>query len=111
MIDQGDHVNAGQLYAAAVNAYSQVALYWVGLGYCAAKGGRKDESVMHHRRAVELEPHSYLHLNDLGYSLMDAGQYDEAEGVLQRAAQLAPPDYDLARGNLEYLRKVRSEEP
>jgi Flp pilus assembly protein TadD len=52
-----------------------------------------------------------LHLNDLGYSLMDAGQYDEAEEVLRRAAQLAPPDYDLARGNLEYLRRVRSEEP
>ena len=59
LIDQGDHVNAGQLYAAAVNAYSQVALGRFGLGYCAAIGGRMDESVMHHRRAVELEPHSY----------------------------------------------------
>ncbi len=63
LIDQGDHVNAGQLYAAAVRAYPQVALYHVGMGYCAAKGGRMDESVAHHRLAVELEPHSYLHLD------------------------------------------------
>ncbi|MGM0489457.1 MAG: tetratricopeptide repeat protein [Planctomycetota bacterium] len=111
LIDQGDHVRAGQLYAAAVRAYPQVALYHVGLGYCAAEGGRMEESVAHHRRADELEPNNYLHLNDLGYSLVNAGQFDEAEKVLQRAVQLAPPDYDLARGNLEHLRKMRDENP
>jgi Flp pilus assembly protein TadD len=58
-----------------------------------------------------LEPNSYLHLNDLGYSLLQAGQYDEAETVLKRAMELAPPEYDLAKGNLEHLRKVRSEHP
>ena len=111
LIEKDDHVNAGQLYAAAVRANPQVALYHVGLGYCSAEVGRIDESVAHHRRAVELEPHSHLHLNDLGYSLMESGQYDEAEEVLQRAVQLVPPDYDLARGNLDHLRKVRSEDP
>lgn len=107
LIDQGDHVRAGQLYAAAVRAYPHVAMYHVGLGYCAAEDGRMDESVVHHRQAVELEPGSYLHLNDLGYSLLESGQYDEAEEVLQRAIQLAPPDYELARGNLEHLRELR----
>ena len=111
LIDQGDHVNAGQLYAAAVRAHPQVALYHVGLGYCAAEGGRMEESVAHHRRADDLEPNSYLHLNDLGYSLLEAGHYDEAEKVLQRAVQLAPPDYDLAQGNLEHLRKMRRQDP
>ena len=43
------------------------------------------ESVVHHRHAVELEPNSFLHLNDLGYSLFQAGQFDEAEEVLQLA--------------------------
>jgi tetratricopeptide (TPR) repeat protein len=109
LIDQDDHVNAGRLYAAAVRAYPQVALYHVGLGYCVAESGRMEESVAHHRRAVELEPNNYLHLSDLGYSLLEAGQYDEAEDVLQRAVELAPPDYDLAKGNLEHLQKVRSE--
>ena len=110
LIDQRDFVHAGELYAAAVHAHPHVALYHVGLGYCAAEGGRMGESVAHHRRAVELEPHSYLHLNDLGYSLLQAGQYDEAEDVLQRAVDLAPPDYELAQGNLEHLRSVRSED-
>lgn len=109
LLEHDDHVNAGQLYAAAVRAYPRVALYHVGLGYCAAEGERMEESVTHHRRAVELEPNSYLHLNDLGYSLLKAGQYDGAEEVLQRAVQLAPADYDLAKGNLEHLRKVRGE--
>ena len=63
------HFHAGQLYAAGIRAFPQVALYHVGLGYCAAEGGRIEESVAHHRRAVELVPNSYLHLNDLGYSL------------------------------------------
>ncbi|MFV1968587.1 MAG: tetratricopeptide repeat protein [Pirellulaceae bacterium] len=67
-------------------------------------GKRADGGV---RRAVELEPNNYLHLNDLGYSLLEAGRYDEAE-VLERAVQLAPPDYDLAKGNLKHLRGVRS---
>ena len=111
LINQSDYVNAGQLYAAAVRAHPQVALYHVGLGYCAAEGGRMEESVAHHRRADDFEPNSYLHLNDLGYSLLEAGQYDEAEKVLQRAIQLAPPDYDLAQGNLEHLRKMRSQYP
>jgi hypothetical protein len=56
-----------------------------------------------------LEPNNYLHLNDLGYSLLEASEYDEEEEVLQRAVEIAPPDYDLAKGNLEHLRKVRSE--
>lgn len=106
LLDQDDHVHAGQLYAAAVRAYSEVAPYHVGLGYCVAKSGRMEESVAHHRRAVELDPNNYRHVNDLGYSLLEAGHYDEAEGVLRRAVQLAPPEYDLAKGNLEHLRKV-----
>lgn len=109
LIDQDDHVNAGQLYGAAARAYPQVALYHVGLGYCVAQSGRMEESVSHHRRAVALEPNNHLHLNDLGYSLLQAGQYDEAEKVLQRAIELAPPEYDLAKGNLERLQQVRSE--
>ena len=66
------------------------------------------ESVAHHRRAVQLEPNSYRHLNDLGYSLLESLQFDEAEEVLQRAVQLAPRDFDLPKANLEYLRKVRT---
>ena len=111
LLDQNDHLHADQLYAAAVRAYPEVALYHGGLGYCAGKLGRMEEAVAHQRRALELDPNNYRLLNDLGYSLLQAGHYDEAEGVLQRAVQLAPPEYDLAKANLEHLRKVRAEHP
>ena len=61
----------------------------------------------HARRVIELEPDNYLHLSDLGYSLTQAGQYDEAERILLRAIELAPPDYEMAKGNLEHLYDVR----
>lgn len=111
LIDQDDHVHTGQLYAAAARAYPEVALYHGGLGYCAARTGRMEEAVAHHRRAVEFDPNNYLHLNDLGYSLLETGQYGEAESVLKRAVQLAPPGYDLAKGNLEHLQEMRSDRP
>lgn len=47
-------------------------------------------------------------MNDLGYSLVEAGMYDEAEPVLRRAIQLAPPEYKLAKGNLEHLQRLRA---
>jgi tetratricopeptide (TPR) repeat protein len=76
LIDQDDCINAEKLYAAAAAAHPEVAIYHVGWGYCAGRQGRKDESVAHHRRAVELEPDNYMHLNDLGYALMMSGCYD-----------------------------------
>lgn len=108
LMDQGDHAHAGQLYAGAVQAFPHVAEHHVGQGICALKLGMIMESVAHHRRAVELEPNNFRHLNDLGYSLVEALQFDEAEEVLQRAVQLAPHDFDLPKANLDYLRKVRT---
>ncbi len=109
LIDQDDAEHAGQLYAAAAQAYPKVALYYVGLGYCLALAGQFEESVEQHRRAVALEPDNHVHLNDLGYSLLQAGRFDEAEEVLQRAVKLAPPDFLRAKANLDHLWKVRSE--
>lgn len=107
LIDQDDAANAERLYAAAVNMHPNVAIYHIGLAYCASEAGRFDDAVRHTRQAVELEPDNYLHLSDFGYSLTEAGQYDEAERVLLRAIELAPPDYDMAKGNLEHLYTVR----
>jgi tetratricopeptide (TPR) repeat protein len=107
LIDQDDCANAEKLYAAAVTAHPNVAVFHVGCGYCASECGRTEEAVVHHQHAVELEPDNYLHLNDLGYALLQADRYDEAENVLRRAIRLAPPDYELATGNLEHLRKLR----
>ena len=108
LIDAKDLANAQRLYAAAVSAFPQVAVYHGGLGYCAGKNGRKEEAVAYARRAVDLEPENCRHLNDLGYSLIESRQYEEAEKVLRRAIELAPADYTLPAGNLEHLMQIRT---
>ena len=74
-----------------------------------SKLGRYEDSVKEYRRADELEPDNYEHLNDLGYSLFEAGKFDEAEEVLKRSISLAPPDYEFPRNNLSELKKKRKE--
>ncbi|HID75914.1 MAG TPA: tetratricopeptide repeat protein [Planctomycetaceae bacterium] len=109
LIAEDDYDNAEILYSAAAAAQPEVAVFRVGWGCCASQRGRKEEAVEHFRRAVELEPDNYVHLNDLGYALLEAGQYDGAEEVLRRAVELAPDDYDLAKGNLDHLTELRAE--
>ena len=106
LIDQDDLEHAEILYAAAAEVHPKVAIYHIGLGYCAGANGRFDDAVKHTRRAVELEPDNYRHLSDLGFSLTQAGQYDEEEQILLRAVKLAPPDYEMAKGNLDHLYDV-----
>jgi tetratricopeptide (TPR) repeat protein len=103
LLDHEDFKNALELYLAAERAYPTQALHYNGSGYCFYKLGNIGESIRKERRAVELEPDNYLYLNDLGYSLLTAGLLEEAETVLKRSISLAPPEYELARENLELL--------
>jgi len=80
-------------------------VYHNGSGYCLAKLGRYENSVKEHGRADELELDNYEHLNDLGYSLLEAGKLDEAEEVLKRSISLAPPDYEFPYNNLSELKR------
>ena len=57
-----------------------------------------------------LEPNNYKHLNDLGYSLFEAGKFDEAEQVLKKSISLAPEDYEFPRNNLKELSERRKKE-
>jgi len=82
-------------------------MYLIGAGYCLGKLGRHEESVEKHRQADLLEPDNYKHLNDLGYTLFEAGKFDEAEEILQKSISLAPADYEFARNNLREVRKQR----
>jgi len=49
---------------------------------------------------------SHALLNDLGWTLYQAGYPEEAEAALEKSVRLAPPDYELARKNLEEVRDV-----
>ena len=108
LIDQDDYENALALYSAAEKTYPHETVYLNGSGYCLGKLGLHEGSVKKHRRADALEPNNYKHLNDLGYSLLEAGKLDEAEEILQKSVSLAPPDYEFSRNNLSELRKKRS---
>ena len=109
LIDQDDLVRAAQLYSAAACAYPEVALYHVGLGYCLGKAGQLEESVEHHRAQPS------WNRTTTGTSTIWATLSCKRDDTTRQkkccsgAVELAPPDYDLARGNLEHLRKVRGE--
>lgn len=107
LIDQKDCENALLLYEAAEKAFPREAVYPIGSGYCLGTLGRHEESIEKHRRADELEPDNYKHLNDLGYALFKGGKLDEAEEVLERSIALSPADYALPRGNLKDVRRKK----
>jgi len=109
LIDQDDYRNALTLYSAAEKAYPHEAVYPIGSGYCLERLGRYEESVRKHRCADALEPDNYEILNDLGYALLEAGEFDEAEEVFQRSLALAPPGYEFPRNNLSVLKEKRKE--
>ena len=108
LLDCNDLENALTLYLAAEKAFPHRAIYYIGSAYCYGKLGKHPESVLKHRKAVELEPENYYHLNDLGFSLLEAGEYAEAESVLNKSIELSPPDYNYPRNNLEELKKRRA---
>lgn len=68
------------------------------------KLGRYMDSVKKCRCAIVLEPNNYKHLNDLGYSLFEAGKFDECEQYLKKSISLAPKDYKFPHNNLKELR-------
>ena len=103
LIDNKDYKNAKALYLAAIHEHPNISTYHNGLSYCLAKFGRLEEAVEQARFAVNLEPDNYIYLNDLGWSLVEAEHFDEAQTILKRAVSISPPDYELAKGNLEEL--------
>lgn len=105
LIDNDDIDNALVLYSAAEQSFPRNSVYCAGSGYCLYRLKRMDEAVEKHRLAVGLDPCNYLHLNDLGYTLLEAGILDEGEKVLTDACLLAPPDYLFAKNNLQLLQE------
>ena len=91
------------VYRAAVAKFPAVAVFHQGLGCCAGHEGFHDEAVAASERALQLEPASQKFVNDLGWTLFEAGRIGEAERMLERAASMDPSD-ELARENLRICR-------
>lgn len=102
LLDNKDYQRAEILYSTAIRKHPKCAAYRNGLGYCFQKLGRLKEAIAEERKCVELEPENHVYLADLGWALVEAGDYEEAEDILQRAVFISP-DYNLAKGNLEEL--------
>ena len=78
-----------------------MAVFHQGLGCCAGHQGLHDKAVQASRRAAELDPANQEYVNDLGWSLLEAGNLIEAKSTLERAVAMNPSD-ELARENLRY---------
>ena len=59
------------------------------------------------RKALELDPQTIEVYNGLAAAYADAGEFDKAKNMLQKALDLFP-DYELAKQNLIYLERLES---
>ena len=99
LIQSKRYADAMELYEGAVARFPNRAVLYQGLGCCAGHEGLLDRAVAASQKALDLDPVSQDLVNDLGWSLFEAGRLEEAEEVLLRAAAMDPSD-DLARENL-----------
>lgn len=98
------------LYQAAVKKFPECASLYQGVGCCAGHQGLFEKAIEASQRALELEPDNQEFVNDLGWSLFQAGRLEEAEEMLLRAVAMDPSD-ELARENLHHCQRMRTEEP
>ena len=104
--DRGDLDKSIDLVLFASKKHLEKAIYHDLLSYYYGKSKEHNLAVEHGQLAVKMEPNNHEFLSNLGWSLIEAGDYDEAEKVLNKAVKLAP-DYEYATGNLEELNRRR----
>lgn len=99
LIRRGAYADGLELYRRAAARFPRVAVFHQGVGCCAGHQGFHDEAVAASRRALRLEPANQRFVNDLGWTLFEAGRLREAAKMLARAVAMDPADA-LARENL-----------
>lgn len=99
LIGLGAYKDGLELYRAGAARFPRVAVFHQGVGCCAGHQGLHDEAVAASSRALGLEPSNQKFMNDLGWSLFEAGRLHEAEKALARAVSMDAAD-ELARENL-----------
>jgi len=103
LIDIEEYADALQLFREGASKFPKVAEFQEGIGCCAGHEGFIDEALAAGRRAIELDPHNSAYVSDLGWTLLLAERYQEAEATLLRATAMNPSN-ERARANLEYCR-------
>lgn len=103
LIDEHRYAEGLALYEPAAARFPDIVALHAGVSCCAGHLGRHDLAVAASRAALELAPDSQLAVNDLGWSLFEAGQLERAIEQLERAVALDPDD-PLAAENLRFCR-------
>ncbi len=101
LIQSGQHADGLELYRRAAKRFPQVAVFQQGAGCCAGHLGLHDEAIAASEAALRLEPDNQKLVNDLGWSLHQAGRQEAALRELRRAVAMDPED-GLAAENLRH---------
>lgn len=91
-------------YRQAAARYPHVGVFQQGIGCCAGHEALCEEAISASRAALALEPDNQRFVNDLGWTLYEAGRFQEALAVLQRAVAMDKKDA-LAAENLKICSK------
>jgi tetratricopeptide (TPR) repeat protein len=104
LIDIGAYKDGLELYRGAVGKFPAAAVLHQGFGCCAGHEKCHEEAIAACERALQLEPDNQKFVNDLGWSLLEAGRIQEARRTLERAVSM-DPSYGLARANLRLCKE------
>jgi tetratricopeptide (TPR) repeat protein len=107
LCNHGSHDKAIELVLYSSKNKPSKAIYHDLLAYYYGKVKDFKKAVNQGRIAVLMEPDNYEFLSNYGWSLIESGYYDVAKKILTRAVELAPKDYQYAKGNLEELSRRR----
>jgi tetratricopeptide (TPR) repeat protein len=99
LIQSGKYADGLELYKAAVERFPNHAVFHQGVGCCAGHEDLHDEAISASEAALELDPENQAYVNDLGWSMFEAGHLIQAKQILTRAVEMDPSD-ELARENL-----------
>lgn len=99
-----EYADGLELFRLAARRFPDVAEFQDGLGCCAGHQGLLDEALGAGRCAVELDPQNAGHVSSLGWTLLLAERYEEAEAMFNSALAI-DPSHELARANLEHCRE------
>ncbi len=105
LIQSGEYEDGLYLYRAAAERFSHAAVLWQGVGCCAGHMDQLDEAITASKEALEIEPDNPEFVNDLGWSIFQAGRFEEAREVLRKATDM-DPNYNLARENLKICKQA-----
>ena len=110
LISLGRYDDALELYQRATARYPAIPALHQGVSCCAGHEGHHELAIAASQRALELAPADQELVNDLGWSLFQAGKVDEAVVHLELAVSMDPDDA-LATENLRICREARQGSP